>query len=239
MLKKLLFVAAIVAMLQLGAAQGREECTPGFKPNSLYVECGCTDDSLEQIKQELKDLKEALVSLRQEILLNHYITQQYLAKEYECRGLLGKNIECAASSCKQILDGDLTAPSDNYLIKACDYCIPNEVYCDFTLTCRGTKGWMKVADMDMSDPSQECPSHWRLITSPKRQCGKSTGRSCDSVTFSTGNIKYQKVCGRVTGYPHGTPDSICSGGCSSINQPYVDGVSITSNAYLVIFCLAK
>ena len=37
---------------------------------------------------------------------------------------------------------------------------------------RGGSGWVHVAYLNMSDPSQDCPSAWRLFTAPQRGCGK-------------------------------------------------------------------
>ena len=54
-------------------------------------------------------------------------------------------------------------------------------------SCGGSTGWRRVAYLNMSDPSQQCPSAWREITSPHRVCGRrSTSGSCDGVNYTTG-----------------------------------------------------
>ena len=56
-------------------------------------------------------------------------------------------------------------------------------------------------------------------------CRKTANPGCSSVIFPTGGF-YSEVCGRVYGYQKGSPDAF-SGAAVSINQPYIDGVSIT------------
>ena len=98
----------------------------------------------------------------------------------------------------------------------------------------GGYGWRKIAYLNMSDPDQTCPGQWRLYEQDTiRACGRqeSTTASCDSVQFSSNGNVYTEVCGRITGYQHASPDhfpifiSLTPG--NEINQPYIDGVSIT------------
>ena len=44
-----------------------------------------------------------------------------------------------------------------------------------TLIPCGGNGWVRVAYLTMSDPSQSCPFAWRLFTGPQRGCGKQNG----------------------------------------------------------------
>ena len=94
-------------------------------------------------------------------------------------------------------------------------------------SCGGSTGWRRVAYLNMSDPSMQCPSVWREITTPHRVCGRrsSTG-SCEGLTYSTGNEQYNQVCGRIIGYQLGNTDSF-RGSSQSIDTYYVDGVSLT------------
>ena len=96
-----------------------------------------------------------------------------------------------------------------------------------TFSCGGP-GWRRVAYFDMSDPSHHCPSAWRNYTTPHRVCGRrfiSTG-GCEGVTYSTGSVQYDQVCGRIIGYQLGNTDSFLHSS-RSINAYYVDGVSVT------------
>ena len=89
--------------------------------------------------------------------------------------------------------------------------------------------WYRVAFLNMSDPSQQCPSAWRLVTTNGvRACGRpvSSESSCNGTFYSAIN-EYQRVCGRVIGYQQGTPDGFGHMNRGSINDAYLDGVSIT------------
>ena len=82
----------------------------------------------------------------------------------------------------------------------------------------------------MAVPGQTCPANLRLKTSGSlRFCGKATnGPSCDSVVISANGQSYHEVCGSVRGYQYASTDGFRRYGTSStINSPYVDGVSIT------------
>ena len=97
-------------------------------------------------------------------------------------------------------------------------------------SCGGSFGWRRVAYLNMSDPSQQCPSVWREITTPHRVCRRrSSGGSCEGVTYTTGTTgseQYDQVCGRIIGYQIGGPDFFSTGN-SQIDSWYVDGVSVT------------
>ena len=230
-------LVALLALLQVTAAQS---CNP--TADSFLLQCGCTAEALEGVKEELKkDLtsikdeimaqKMEMASLREEILENLRTLKFCHGTECVCKHQLGKNTECAAESCKEILDDQPESPSDYYWLKACEICEPFTAFCDFNLTLEGSKGWMRVADLDMTDSSQQCPSQFKLITSPRRLCGKKLDASgCDSTKFETYNIHYNKVAGRAIGYQFRTADAFNRrANCPNcnINKPYVDGVSIT------------
>ena len=92
--------------------------------------------------------------------------------------------------------------------------------------------WYRVAYLNMTDPSQQCPPTWRLYNdSGVRACGRpvTSGASCPATFYTTGR-QYNKVCGRVTGYQKGTTDGFLAfkrNISSSADDNYVDGVSIT------------
>ena len=59
----------------------------------------------------------------------------------------------------------------------------------------GEGNWLKIAHLNMSDPSEQCPPTWRLYTSPIRACGRpvtNTG-SCPSTVYDTQGYTYSKV----------------------------------------------
>jgi hypothetical protein len=91
----------------------------------------------------------------------------------------------------------------------------------------GTGLWYRVAHLDMTDRSQQCPSAWREYnTNQFRACGRpvSTVATRPSQIFPISH-QYSKVCGRVIGIQVASPDAFHSE--RSIDQGYIDGVSIT------------
>ena len=96
-------------------------------------------------------------------------------------------------------------------------------------SCSGSTGWRRVAYLNMSDTSQQCPSVWREITTPYRVCGRrsSSAGSCEGLTYSTGSEQYEQVCGRIVGYQVGDPEAFFRSSGRSINTFYVDGISVT------------
>ena len=95
-----------------------------------------------------------------------------------------------------------------------------------TFTCGGSTGWRRVAYLNMSDPSQQCPSVWLEITTPHRVCERSNRVNCEGLTYSTGSEQYDQVCGRIIGYQIGSPDAF-NGVSASIDSSYLDGISVT------------
>ena len=91
---------------------------------------------------------------------------------------------------------------------------------------------MRVANLDMTDPNQNCSEGLRLVTRtepPLRTCGKHAP-GCVSTTYSTYGVKYSTVCGRIIAYQSSTPDAFAPYFFNrnlSIDDGYVDGVSLT------------
>ena len=103
------------------------------------------------------------------------------------------------------------------------YSVPNQC---------GDGLWYRVAYLNMSDPSQQCPSAWREYTSDGiRVCARpsSSGASCPGTLYPV-NHQYSKVCGRVIGYQFGSPSAFEMAVINSltiINEAYLDGIGIT------------
>ena len=103
---------------------------------------------------------------------------------------------------------------------------------DNTVSARcGPGQWYRVAYLNMSDPTQQCPPSLRLYSANGiRACGRPSGAgmySCSSLSIASGSGRqYSKVCGQVIGYQIGGTD-VFANQQNSINTGYVDGVSIT------------
>ena len=98
----------------------------------------------------------------------------------------------------------------------------------YTFVCGGSTGWKRVVYLNMSDPTQQCPSVWQEITTPHRVCGRrSTSASCEGLTYATGSEQYDQVCGRIIGYQIGHTDAFLNALSRSVDTYYLDGVSMT------------
>ena len=74
----------------------------------------------------------------------------------------------------------------------------------------GAGEWIKVAYLNMKDPSQTCPSAWtEITTNGVRVCGRpsSSNDMCHGTFYFTGGRTFAKVCDRVIGYQIGHPDA--------------------------------
>ena len=73
--------------------------------------------------------------------------------------------------------------SGYYVVKIEDK--PSFVYCDMELECGVEKGWVTVADVNVTD-GDECPHGWSRISSPAVACrAPSDDGGCYSAQFST------------------------------------------------------
>ena len=91
---------------------------------------------------------------------------------------------------------------------------------------------MRVAFFNMSDTAFSCPAPLRTATTQgKRLCTRSVDRPFSSVNFSTHGVPYTAVCGRAVAYQYGYTNAFYAAAQGtryhSINDPYVDGISIT------------
>ena len=114
---------------------------------------------------------------------------------------------------------------------------PVLVYCDTDhdgCSCNcGT--WMRVANVDMTNQTQQCPTNLRELTrdtAPLRTCGRPFSLSdadyCASTTFRTYGIQYSRVCGQVIGYQFGRTAAFDTQ-FTTIDEPYLHGISFTDS----------
>uniref|UniRef100_A0A1X7TJ08 Fibrinogen C-terminal domain-containing protein n=1 Tax=Amphimedon queenslandica TaxID=400682 RepID=A0A1X7TJ08_AMPQE len=133
------------------------------------------------------------------------------------------------TSCQEIKNKQPNSPSGVYLLATNNgtkhtYCNMNEEE-----LCGLGGGWTRLAYLDMTDATVNCPSGFRLYQSGGvRACGRATS-GCVSVQFPSNGISYSQVCGRVVGYQYASTDAVPAHGVrhNDINSYYVDGVSIT------------
>jgi hypothetical protein len=99
----------------------------------------------------------------------------------------------------------------------------------FPIECEG-QGWLKLVDFNLETNSEEpCPGSWvKEIDSGIPHCRLSSPSEdkCQSASFSNNSLTYSQVCGRIKGYQIGRTSAF-SPSSSSIDENYLDGVSIT------------
>ena len=106
------------------------------------------------------------------------------------------------------------------------------MYTTFEDLCNTPGPWTRVAFLNMSDSTQNCPSPFVLYKSNVvRACGRThplAGLNCQSITFPVSQTSYSQVCGRVIGYQYWSIDGFDGGRNGyGIDDDYVDGISLT------------
>ena len=199
-----------------------------------------------RFQEVIQTLKDELNSSRNEIMteiVNIKILQSQLKEKIanQDAGIAVisstlRNLRNPVRSCSDVPPG---SPSGDYWIQTNGTCNPVSVYCDMNRTscsCNTTGGWMRVANLDMTDPNQNCPGElqnqlFNTTSGPLRICGRPGPAECVSATFQTHGVEYSHVCGRVIGYQNKSPDAFAQDGSllrgNTTDSIYVDGVSLT------------
>ena len=154
-------------------------------PNQLCPSKLNREDVRSQIKEDI-----------QSILRNNILPQLNLEGNSETN---------PAASCSELLGRGQN--SGYYWIRA-NSTSAVQVYCDMNRRCcNSSGGWMRVAYLNTTDPTQQCPDGWRELTTPIRTCRRANGSYINTVVFNTSGILYNRVCGRIIGYQFGTPEA--------------------------------
>ena len=225
----LLFLVA--ALLQLGVEAGKPTT---LNNSSLSLILGDQCVTRDEVRDVIRTEVQSVVRIEVESLLQSHVQSlvSYVAEvQHNITTLLLNAINPGsehnpAPSCTNIPQWK---PSGVYWLQGIDGSASQQ-YCDMTRMCCGrTGGWMRVANLDMKDTNQQCPSGFRLVTSPRRSCGR-PGPGCVSTIFPVIGVEYSRVCGKITGYQVGTPDAFNQyhrHRQTTIDETYVDGVSLT------------
>ena len=128
---------------------------------------------------------------------------------------------------QNVIDAEILAQKsivENILQDNCSFNLSYSPPC----SCAGDGDWTRVAHLNMSDPNQQCPSNWSLITTPFKGCGRlsTSWHSCDSVVYPVDGRTYSSVCGRLNAYHIGEVTAFYTQ-TNDIEVQYVSGVSIT------------
>ena len=116
----------------------------------------------------------------------------------------GLDVDNPGTSCADIYEKNPTShdKSGAYLVKT------NKLFlaqCDMEFG----KGWLKVADLDMTR-GDKCPKEWtELLANGIRVCrSPSNSAGCYSTVYTVNNTRYQKIRGFVRGYEKTGTDSL-------------------------------
>ena len=130
-------------------------------------------------------------------------------------------------SCVDILYCNSSASSGYYQIQAVNGS-QVEVYCDMEGTnCGGEGGWTRVAYLNATDTSSQCPTNFSIMTVNNECFCIKDHKGCVALPSETFGITYSQVCGYARGYSYNTPDAFERGLNVPVSGNYVDGVSIT------------
>ena len=105
------------------------------------------------------------------------------------------------TSCEAIHKKWPNKPSGYYRIADSNGTV-HTVYCNMENLCNLEGGWMRIANLNMTQTTS-CPTGFRLYTNGSvRACGHpvTSSGSCVGKIFSSSGIKYSQVCGKVIGY---------------------------------------
>jgi hypothetical protein len=142
----------------------------------------------------------------------------------------GQSRASSLSSCAALNDLPWSFLSGYYWVRTSNGSAVH-VYCDMAISCGNiTGGWMRVAELDMTNSSHQCPSGFsQLNDSSKRTCriNSSSIKGCHGHMIPLSHV-YSKVCGQIIAYQVGTTDAFQRGSPSpNIDANYVDGISFT------------
>ena len=147
--------------------------------------------------------------------------------------LLGRLQQYPVTSCQQLAASNTSLLSGHYWLTSGNGSSVR-AYCDLSPSfALGPPGYMRVADLNMTESVSSCPSSFKTRTD---MCGKLLcGRGdhlpgCTSVSYSTHGIPFQRVCGSVLGYQYAAPNAFFAHQYDpslTVDDAYVDGVSLT------------
>lgn len=212
--KSLCFCYVLVLVVALATGQVRY-MGPGISGSSDTCP---TQRSLATIREGISEDIQAILRDR-------------VVPSYQCD--LGSCETNPAPSCNHIYESNSSSVSGMYWLRRCDGATV-QVNCTMgnPCGCSGQDGgWKRIAYLDTTDTNQPCPGGLRLFaeSNPFRTCARLT-HGCVSIMYPTDFMEYSRVCGKIIGYQHRSPDAFSpynQDRAKTIDNNYVDGVSLT------------
>ena len=101
---------------------------------------------------------------------------------------------------------------------------------DGQLICgQSQQDWELVVNINMTDSKENCPyslRKWTDKTNKKQACGRKTDKGCSHARFYV-TSEYSRICGRLVGYQYSHTKAFREAAGRSIEDSYLDGVSVT------------
>ncbi len=189
-----------------------ESVSKEIKTEPTYEEIITTDQHLSNTNNSLAKMKKILIVMILICIVLVIITLTAITFSVLSYHLSQKNGVSTTTITQEIHKLDERIKSNLANLHTQSYC--------------GAGQWHRIAFLNMSDPSQQCPAAWREYnTSGVRACRRpvSPAENCSATTYSTGR-QYTRVCGRAIGYQLGSPDAFERIGRNDID---LDGINIT------------
>ena len=96
--------------------------------------------------------------------------------------------------------------------------------------CGGEGGWTRVAYLNVTDTSSQCPTNFSIMTVDNERFCIKDHEGCVALPSETFGITYSQVCGYARGYSYDSSEAFgdqVRGPNVPVSGNYVDGVSIT------------
>ena len=224
----LLHVSLLKELLDNGKGEGNNnEGLAILKRMESILNESCHANELKELQSQMSSIESVVSSMQFniEMLLERTNATYELIEENKARDVVHYN------SCEAILNKLPNSPSGYYSLVDVNG-TTHQVYCHMETLCGKGGGWTRIASLNMTDPNENCPAQFRLYSEGGvRACGRPVSKTgnCVGTMFSSRDIKYSQVCGKVIGYQYNSPDGASAFLASSkdINSPYIDGISLT------------
>ena len=202
-------------------------------------------EAIKQTKEAVEGIINSLFHIKNTTTSNARAINDILLLVENLMMLHNETFSPLPISCQEIQNKQPNSPSGVYLLSTDNG--TKHIYCHIGELCGSEGGWTRLAYLNMTDSTENCPFGFKLYESGGvRACGRAASNvgSCTSVQFPSNGISYSQVCGRVVGYQYGGTDAVYPGrfkygekygsyidpNHNDINSYYVDGVSITSGS---------
>ena len=220
----------LVLTKQLLSVDSSSSCSPS-QPSTCNNEG--IQQAIEGLQETIDALNNSITAQAQRIseMADSIDSLTNTVSNISCLGVSNED-ESLPSSCEAIHKKWPNNPSGYYNITSNNGSV-HQVYCHMESLCNSTGGWMRIANLNMTDSESDCPDELSLYSKGGvHACGRpaTSSGSCVGTIFSSSGIKYSQVCGKVIGYQIGHPDAAAERAANiknNINTYYADGVSIT------------